>query len=53
MDRHTRECLNRAAYCAQLAEFESDPEMKAYLLKLAASWTRAAKETVERTLEVA
>jgi len=51
MNRHARECLDRAAYCAQLAEAEDNPEMKAYLLKLATSWTRAAQETVERTLE--
>jgi hypothetical protein len=44
---HVRECLHRATYCAQLAETESDPEMKAYLLKLAAAWTRAAEEGLE------
>jgi hypothetical protein len=53
MDEHARECLKRAAYCTELAEAESDPELKAYLLKLAASWTRAAQETVEAALEEA
>jgi hypothetical protein len=51
MTNHARECLERAAYCAQLAETEIDPEMKAYLLKLASSWTRAANETVPSALE--
>jgi hypothetical protein len=30
-----------------LAEAESDLELKAYLTKLASSWTRAAEETVK------
>ena len=47
MNEHLRECLDRAAYCTQLAEAENDPELKAYLLKLAVSWTRAAQENVE------
>jgi|SoiMethySBSTD1v2_1073268.scaffolds.fasta_scaffold2028936_1 hypothetical protein len=50
MDEHARECLKRAAYCTELAETESDPALKAYLLKLAASWTQAAQETVEAAL---
>ena len=41
------ECLKRAAECARLAEAESDLELKAYLTKLASSWTRAAEETVK------
>ena len=53
MDEHARECLKRAAYCTELAEAERDPELKAYLLKLAASWTRAAQETIATTLEEA
>jgi hypothetical protein len=44
MTEHARECLERAKYCTQLAEAESDPELKAYLLKLAVGWTRAAQE---------
>jgi hypothetical protein len=51
MTNHVRECLERAAYCMQLADAENDPEMKAYLLELAGSWRRAAQETVEGKLE--
>jgi len=47
MNKHARECLERAAYCTQLAEAERDPELKAYLLNLAASWTQAAQRSVE------
>jgi hypothetical protein len=51
MTEHTRECLERAAYCRRLAESESETELKVYLLTLAASWTRAAQKTVEENLE--
>jgi hypothetical protein len=51
MTNHARDCLERAAFCAQLAEAENDPEMKAYLLKLAGSWRRAADETAQGALE--
>jgi hypothetical protein len=51
MDRHTRECLKRAAECARLAETESDPGLKAYLTKLASSSMQAAGETIKRELE--
>jgi hypothetical protein len=51
MNEHLRECLGRAAYCTQLAEAENDPELKAYLLKLAVSWTQAAQESVKGSLE--
>jgi hypothetical protein len=51
MNEHVRECLERAAYCTQLAEAENDPELKAYLLKLAASWTQAGQESVKGQLE--
>lgn len=51
MSQHVRECLQRAAYCTELAEAENNPELKAYLLKLAASWTLAAQESVKTTLE--
>jgi hypothetical protein len=44
MTEHARECLERAKYCTRLAEAEGDPELKAYLLKLAVDWTRAAQE---------
>jgi hypothetical protein len=43
-EQHVRECLARARYCKQLAESESDPEMRAYLLQLAADWIGAAEE---------
>lgn len=49
----TEECLKRAAECARLAEAASDPELKVYLMKLAAGWQAAAAEAVERKLEVA
>jgi hypothetical protein len=45
------ECLERAAFCAKLAEEESDPELKVYLLKLAADWTCVANERVRSELE--
>jgi hypothetical protein len=51
MNEHLRECLDRAAYCTQLAEAENDPELKAYLLNLAVSWTRAAQENVKGPAE--
>ena len=47
MNHEIRECLERAAFCTQLAEAESDPEMTSYLLRLAADWTRAAEHIVE------
>jgi hypothetical protein len=53
MIRNTQECLNRAAECARLAEAEREPELKAYLTKLASSWTQAAGEAAERKLEEA
>ena len=51
MTDYARECLERAEYCTQLAEVENDPKMKAYLAKLASSWTRAAHETMHGMLE--
>ena len=51
MNEHLRECLDRAAYCTGLAEAENDPELKAYLLKLAVSWTQAAQESAKGPLE--
>ena len=50
MTHHVRECLQRAACCAELAEAENNPDFS-FLLKLATSWTRAAQENVEATLE--
>jgi hypothetical protein len=44
MTEHARDYLERAKYCTRLAEAESDPELKAYLLKLAVGWTCAAQE---------
>jgi hypothetical protein len=51
-EQHVRECLARARYCKQLAESESDLEMRAYLLQLAADWTRAAEEESSTEEEV-
>jgi hypothetical protein len=48
MDKRIREYLERATYCRQLAEGERDPEMRAYLLRLAADWTSAAQEEFSR-----
>jgi hypothetical protein len=48
MDGRARECLERAAYCRQLAEAECDAEMRAYLLKLAIDWTSAAEDELSR-----
>jgi hypothetical protein len=48
-----REFLKRAAECLRLAAAERDPEMRTYLTKLAASWTRAAQESVDGALEEA
>jgi hypothetical protein len=46
MGTQVSECLERAEYCIRLAEAEEDPDLKAYLLKLAASWTKAAHDHV-------
>jgi hypothetical protein len=46
MDGHVRKCLERAAEILRLAEAESDPELKAYLVNLAASWTKAAGDII-------
>jgi hypothetical protein len=51
MTEQTRECLERAVYCTRLAESESATEVRVYLLTLAASWTRAARKTVEKNLD--
>jgi len=51
MHDDARECLGRAAECARLAEDEKHPELKRYLTTLAASWTKAASETVEVPLQ--
>jgi hypothetical protein len=51
-EQHVRECLARARYCKQLAESESDPDMRTYLLQLAADWTRAAEEEPSTEEEV-
>src|SRR2546427_4336041 len=36
MNKHARECLDRADYCMRLAEAEKDPKLEAYPMKLAA-----------------
>jgi hypothetical protein len=51
MIREPRECLKRADECARLAEAESDPELRAYLIKLGSSWTQAAREMDEGKLQ--
>jgi hypothetical protein len=47
MDDYAQECLERANECLRLAETEKSPELKAYLAKLAASWTKAAHDAKE------
>jgi hypothetical protein len=47
MHQDVRECLERATECARLAESVEHSELKLYLTKLAASWTKVATETVE------
>ena len=44
MHKDARECLERATECARLAESVEHPELKLYLTKLAASWTKVATE---------
>jgi hypothetical protein len=51
MPKDVRQCLERAAECARLAEDAKNPELKLYLTKLAVSWTKAASESVEAQLE--
>jgi hypothetical protein len=51
MTEQTHHCLERAAYCTRLAESDADTELKAYLLKLAVSWTRASQKTLQEDLE--
>jgi hypothetical protein len=50
MQKDIRECLERAAECARLAERVDHTELKLYLTKLATSWTKVAAETVEAQL---
>ena len=42
------ECLERATYCASLAEGQDDPIFRAFLEKLARQWAEAAKESQNR-----
>jgi hypothetical protein len=44
MHKDARKCLERATECARLAESVEHPELKLYLTKLAASWTKVATE---------
>jgi hypothetical protein len=44
MRTNERECLERAVYCADLAEGEQDPWMRSFLERLARQWVQAAKE---------
>jgi hypothetical protein len=47
MQNNIRECLERAAECARLAERVDHTELKLYLTKLATSWTKVAAEVIE------
>jgi hypothetical protein len=47
MQNNIRECLERAAECARLAERVDDAELKLYLTELATSWTKVAAESIE------
>jgi len=47
MIKEPQECLKRAGECIRLAEAESDPELRAYLIKLGSSWAQAAREMDE------
>jgi hypothetical protein len=47
MQNNIRECLERAAECARLAERVEDAELKLYLTELATSWTKVAAEIIE------
>jgi hypothetical protein len=44
MHKESRECPERATECVRLAESVEHPELKLYLTKLAASWTKVATE---------
>jgi hypothetical protein len=46
MQNNIRECLERAAECARLAERVDHAELKLYLTKLATSWTKVAAEVI-------
>lgn len=45
MSLTAKECLLRASFYANQAECEGDPEMKAFLRDLSASWKRDARES--------
>jgi hypothetical protein len=47
MQNNIRECLERAAECARLAERVDHTELKLYLTKLATSWTKVGAEVIE------
>jgi hypothetical protein len=47
MHKDMREYLDRAAECVRLAEGVEHTELKLYLTKLAASWTKVAAEAIE------
>jgi hypothetical protein len=49
--REIRECLERAAECARLAERVNHVELKLYLTKLATSWTEVAADVIETRLQ--
>jgi hypothetical protein len=47
MQNNIRECLERAAECARLAECVDHTELKLFLTKLATLWTKVAAEVIE------
>jgi hypothetical protein len=46
MEGHAHKCLERAREIMRLAEAEQDPELKVYLVNLAAEWTKAASANI-------
>jgi hypothetical protein len=45
---NVRECLERASYCAKLAEEETDPQLRELLKVLANQWIQVAREGATR-----
>jgi hypothetical protein len=47
------ECLKRAAECRRLADAESEPDLKLFLMRLGISWMQSATAAEEHELEEA
>jgi hypothetical protein len=45
------ECLERAAYCARLAEAETDPQLRHLFKTLASQWMQVSQETEEKAAD--